>query len=184
MKRGLTLIVVVIWILTSGLVVSCSPDEQGESQKSYEQMIFQKVDSLQAESFLRQQETMDKTAPHPQLGDPFALLEYEDHLKFLREQYQQLQEVKYDPALEELDGLLTANLAEQQRLITKIEAMELNISKAEEALARGESVIDGGVDAQANLPRWKVRIEVMSEQLEFLMEQYQELEELRDFLLE
>ncbi len=189
MKRCLTPIVVVILILTSGLVVGCSSDGQVVSQKSYEQVVFQKVDSLQVESFLRQQDINDKISAYQHKPEssfssayvPYTCVpEWQNQVEFLRQQYQQLQGIKYELKPEELDNLMADSLVEQERLKTAIETQQVYLSDAQ----REEELSPGTFPArQVDIEVKKLRIGVMSEQLEFLMEQYQELEELRDFVL-
>lgn len=191
MKRYL-LPILTVFVLAISLI-GCSFDEQaGRHQEEPasefdKRVVFQKVDNLQVENFLRQQELNDKISIEQSLPGFFysawSVSEWRKELGFLRQQYRQLQELKYEPTPERLERLLTGSLAEQQHLKTEIDRINLNLSKAEQALARGESVIEGGLDIKANLSHWKGEVSDLSEQLEFLTRQYQELKELRDFLL-
>jgi len=181
--------VLTVFVLTISLI-GCSSDEQVVSQKSYEQVVFQKVDSLQVESFLRQQDINDKISTYQHKPEssfssayvPYTCVpEWQNQVKFLRQQYQQLQEIKYELEPEALDNLMADSLVEQQRLKTAIETQQVYLSDAQ----REEELSPGTFPArQVDIRVKKFRISVMNEQLEFLMKQYQELEELRDFLLE
>jgi len=190
MKRCLIPVVTVFVLAVS--LTGCSFDEQaGRHQEEPasefdEQIAFQKVDNLQVESFLRQQDINDKISTYQHETrfhvSPALVPELENQVKFLRQQYQQLQEIKYELEPEALDNLMTDSLLEQQRMKTAIETKEAEIIDAENELEKDpESASEGSL--RVNILIWKGQIKVMTEQLEFLTKQYQELEELRDFLL-
>ena len=189
MKRYLLPILTVFALAIS--LIGCSSDEQAgrhqeESASEFDaQAVFQKVDNLQVESFLRQQDINDKISTYQDETrfhvSPALVPELENQVKFLRQQYQQLQEIKYELEPEALDNLMTDSLLEQQRMKTAIETKEAQIIDAQKELEKDP---DQALSAPVNILIWKGQIKVMTEQLEFLTKQYQQLEVLRDFLEE
>lgn len=188
MKRYLFSILTVFALTIS--LIGCGFDEQTAKHQeespsqSDDQVVLQKVDNLQVESFLRQQDINDKISTYQHETrfhvSPALVPELQNQVKFLRQQYQQLQEIKYELGSEALDNLMTDSLLEQQRMKTAIETKEAEIIDAENELEKDP---DQALSAPVNILIWKGQIKVMTEQLEFLTKQYQQLEELRDFIL-
>jgi len=187
MKRCLIPVVTVFALAVS--LIGCSYDTQAPkhqeetTSKIDKQAVSQKVDNLQVDSFLRQQDINDKISSYPQGLNvaPRLVPELENQVKFLRKQYQQLQEIKYEPESKALDNLMTASLLEQQRMKTAIETNEARIIDGQKELEKGKGATNY-YSIQSNIPFWKGQNKVMTEQLEFLTKQYPQFEELRDFL--
>jgi len=178
MKRYL-LPILTVFALTISLI-GCSLEES--ASEFDEQAVFQKVDNLQVENLLRQQELEDKISSEMSImyHSLVAVSEWREQLEFLRQQYRQLQGIKYELEPEALDNLLADSLLEQQRLKVKIESNKVSLSDME----REEELNPGTFFARkVKIEQTKRIIRGMSEQLEFLMKQYEALEELRDFIL-
>ena len=184
MKRYL-LPILTVFALTISLI-GCSFDEQAATHQeesaaqSDDQLVFQKVDNLQVKNFLRQQDIEDKISSEMSImyHSLVAVSEWREQLEFLRQQYRQLQGIKYELEPEALDNLLADSLLEQQRLKVKIESNKVSLSDME----REEELNPGTYFARiVNIEQTKRIIRGMSEQLEFLMKQYQEFEQLETF---
>ncbi len=191
MRRCLLPILTVFALTTS--LIGCGLEES--TSEFDEQAVFQKVDNLQVENFLRQQDINDKISAYQYLEpllkqDPIysfdsdykyyaCIPEWRNQVKFLRQQYQQLQEIKYEVNSEAIVVLIKYGLVEANRLIEAIETQEVYLSDAE----REEELSPGTFPARrGDIQVKKVRISEMYLQLEFLMRQDQQFEELRDFL--
>lgn len=156
-----------------------------EPSLALEPILTQEVDNLQVESFLRQQEINDKISTYQDetrfFVSPALVPELQNQVEFLRQQYQQLQEIKYKLEPEALDNLMTDSLLEQQRMRTAIETKEAEIIDAQRELEEdADKAIEGSL--RVNILIKEGQIKVMTGQIEFLTKQYQQLEELRYFI--
>jgi len=200
MRRYLLLILAILSLTIS--LMGCSyheqaPRHQEESTSEFdEQAVFQKIENLHVENYLRQPDINDKILTYQYLEpllkqDPMysfnsdykyyaCIPEWRNQVKFLRQQYQQLQEIKYEVNSEALAVLRKYILLEANRLIEAIETQEVYLSDAE----REEELSPGTFPARkVDIRVKKFRISEMYEQLEFLMRQDQQLEGLRDFII-